>query len=504
MSVTARVPAGIATVLDDILEVDPDRPALVAPDRSLSYGELDVEADRAAAALRSLGVRPGDRVGVCLPNDSRIVVLFHGAMRLGAVWVGLNATLAAREQAAILDDCRARLSIGVTEPAGDRTALTAAEWAAGLSAAEPQGRPPAVDPHAPAAIAYTSGTTGRPKGVVHSQHNLLLPGTVLVATRGYGSSLRKADSLPLTILNLQVLSTLLTAQAGGTSVIRDMADARTIASWLQDSGATVWNGVPPQLYDMANDPAIEAASLAGLREVWSGGDNLSEEIRAAFTAKFAPPLCGTYGLTEAPTVVAIEGREGVHRPGFSGTVLPHLRVTALSESGEPVPEPEMGELCVRSADEGPFAGLYTPMLGYWEDPRSTEEVLAGGVLHTGDIGVVTADGQISVHDRRKLVIVRGGANVYPAEVERVLRSAPGVAAAAVLGVPDDRLGARVAAVVQLTEPGAAQTEDLRESCRAQLARYKVPERWHLTTTPLPRNAMGKVDRPRLGELLAQS
>jgi len=487
-------PSTVAGVLDPVLATAPDRAAVVAPDRTLSYAELDRAADRAAAALRGLGVAPGDRLGVRLPNDSRIVVLFHGAMRAGAVWVGVNRALTGDEQTVVLDDCRALLTIGCA-PSVDRTCLDEAQWAAALAAADPAGPAVEVDPHAPAAIAYTSGTTGRPKGVVHSQHNLLVPGAVLVRERGYDAGLRKADCLPLTILNLQVLSTLLVPQAGGTAVISDLRHASTVAPWLRDTGATVWNGVPPMLYDMAHDPDVDAAALDGLVEVWSGGDNLSEGIRAAFTGKFAPPLCGTYGLTEAPTIVAIEPRDRAHRPGGSGTVLPHLRLE--------VPESDdgLGELCLSAAPDGPNAGLYTPMLGYWENPEATAEALAGGRLRTGDIGTVD-DGEVRVHDRRKLMIVRGGANVYPAEVERTLQAIPGVVAAAVVGVPDERLGARVAAVVQTAEPDTPDAALLTERCRAALARYKVPERWHLTAAPLPRNAMGKIDRPRLGALFA--
>jgi acyl-CoA synthetase (AMP-forming)/AMP-acid ligase II len=312
-----------------------------------------------------------------------------------------------------------------------------------------------------------------------------------VADRGYDDTLRKADCLPLTILNLLVLSTLLTSQACGTSMISDVRDARRIVPWLADNGATVWNGVPPQLYDLVHDSSIDGPALDGLQEVWSGGDNLHEDVRTGFAAKFSPPICGTYGLTEAPTVVSIEKRGAVHAPGCSGIVLPHLRVTV----------DHLDELCVAARDDGPFAGLYTPMLGYWNNPEETSAALEGGVLRTGDIGTVTDAGELYVRDRRKLVIVRGGANVYPAEVEKALAAVPGVVAAALLAVPDERLGERVGAVVQITRPGAVDVDALVAHCRERLSRYKVPERWHLTDEPLPRNAMGKIDRTRLAPLL---
>jgi long-chain acyl-CoA synthetase len=493
----------IAGVLGPALAEDPDRTALVAPDLTLSYAELDAATAQAAGALRELGVRPGDRIGVGLPNDSRIVVLFHAAMRLGAVWVGISQQLAPPEQAALLDHCGASLTIGVAGPLPDAglphaergragrpgpgrvPALRPAEWTDAVRAARPVGPVP-VDPGAPAAIAYTSGTTGRPKGVVHSQHNLLVPGAVLVATRGYDSSLRKADSLPMTILNLLVLSTLLTSQARGTAVISDARSAREVVRWLRETRATVWNGVPALLYDMARDPAIAASALDGLIEVWSGGDNLSEEIRAAFCNRFSPSLAGTYGLTEAPTVVAIEDRGEPHSPGCSGPVLPHLSVR----------EDPGGELCVGGRADGPWAGLYTPMLGYLNAPEETAQALHEGVLRTGDVGRVNERGEVFVTDRRKLVIVRGGANVYPAEVERIIAGYRGVRACAVFGTPDERLGARITAVVQAQDAGL-DLDGLRLHCRERLARYKVPEDWRVTTDALPRNPMGKLDRPAI-------
>ena len=487
-------PGTIAEVLAPALAEAPDRPALVAPDRTLSYAELDAEANRAAGALRDLGLRRGDRIAVSLPNDSRIVVLFHAVMRAGGIWVGLSGQLAPPEQQALLDHARASIAIGCAAgppSSASRRTLTPPDWARALNGARPVPPGPA-DPHAAAAIAYTSGTTGQPKGVVHSQHNLLVPGAVLAATRGYDTALRKADSLPMTILNLLVLSTLLTSQARGTAIISDARRAGEVAGWLRATGATVWNGVPALLHDMARDPAIPSSSLDGLTEVWAGGDNLSEEIRAAFGHRFAPPLTGTYGLTEAPTVVAIEDRHAPHVPGGSGQVLPHLRVFT-SPAGDGAAAEGLGELCVTGRDDGPWAGVYRPMLGYWDDPQATARALAGGVLATGDLGTVSDDGQVSVRDRSKLVIVRGGANVYPAEVERVIGAHAGAVASAVFATADTRLGSRVAAVVQARGPGL-DVDDLRRHCLARLARYKVPETWHVTTGPLPRNAMGKIDR----------
>jgi acyl-CoA synthetase (AMP-forming)/AMP-acid ligase II len=265
-------------VLEPALAEDPHRRAVVARSGALTYAELDEAANRWARALRDRGIAPGDRVGVSLPNDLDIVAAFHGAMRLGAVWVGINDALAAPEKDYMLRDSEASLFLepeGLAGPDGWRAAVAAQE-------AEPLGLD--VDPLAPAGIAYTSGTTGFPKGVVHSQYNMLAPGAHLNATRGYDVDLRKGDCFPLTILNLMILTTLLVAQARGLQVVMEEVSAANVSRWVRDERVTVWNGPPPILYSMAHDESIAPADLRSLREVWSGGADIPESIRDAFEA----------------------------------------------------------------------------------------------------------------------------------------------------------------------------------------------------------------------------
>ena len=171
----------------------------------------------------------------------------------------------------------------------------------------------------------------------------------------------------------------------------------------------------------------------------------------------------------------------------------------LDEGGEPVPTGEVGEICVRPARSGDFAGVYTPMLGYWNKPQATREVLRGDRYHTGDLGVLAEDGNLYIRGRRNDLILRGGANVYPAEVERVLQAHPAVAAAAVLGVPDERLGERVVAAVQLAPAAEADAPGILAHTREQLARYKVPEAVRFVDE-MPRNAMNKIVKSRLRDL----
>ncbi|MBV9485491.1 MAG: AMP-binding protein [Frankiaceae bacterium] len=467
-------------MLDAALRDRPDAEAVLSRSGSLTYAQLDAQADRAAAGLWSLGVRPGDRVAASLPNDQDVVVAFHGAMRIGAIWVGIGEALAPPERAHLLDDSKPAVYL----TAEDNPLLDAMADAPEAPAVE-------IDVHAPAGIAYTSGTTGVPKGIVHSQHNLLLPGEVLVASRGWGPDLRKGDCLPLTILNLMVLTTLLTAQAQGCCVVMDRRDADGIAEWIERGRVTVWNGVPAQLHDLVTTKRVDPARLRSLREVWSGGGDCPESLRTAFEDCYGLSIRTTYGLTEAPTVVSIDPVGTERREGASGQVLPHLEVS--TGDGE-------GEITVSARADGDWAGRWRPYLGTWDGHGVAPN--RDAVLATGDVGTVES-GWLSVRDRLKLLIVRGGANVYPAEVERVLLGVDGIAGAAVFGVPDARLGERVGAVVELSGGVAVDVETLREACATALAAYKVPERFAIVDA-LPRNAMGKVVRTGLVDLLAAS
>ena len=319
----------IADVLRPALSHRPAAPAVVARSGTLTYADLDRAAAAAAGAMWELGVRPGDRVAACLPNDLDIVVAFHGTMRIGAIWVGINEAYARDEQQALADLAAPALVVAGPRWKADGTAaLSTQEWAR-VTAAAPQAPTVEIDPDAPAGIAFTSGTTGVPKGIVHSQRNMLLPGAALVRTRGWGPGLRKGDCLPLTLLNMQILTTLLTAQAEGCCVLMDRRDVTGVAEWIVRERVTVWNGVPAQLYDLARRPGLD---LSGLEEVWCGGAACPDELRQAFHDVHGVPVRATYGLTEAPTVVAIDPVAGAARAGAAGQVLPQLDVAAYDEA----------------------------------------------------------------------------------------------------------------------------------------------------------------------------
>ena len=499
---SGEVLPAIAGVLAPALRERPDSPAIVARSGTLTYAQLDAAADAAAGAMWELGVRPGDRVAACLPNDLDVVVAFHGTQRIGAIWAGIGEALTSAEQRSLAEVVSpAVILAGPRCELDGPSVVDAGRWA-GLMAGGHAAPVVPADPFAPAGIAFSSGTTGAPKAVVHSQQNLLLPGAVLVATRGWGPDLRKGDSLPFTILNMLVLSTLLTAQAGGCAIVMDRRDQDGVAEWIGRAGVTVWNGAPAQLFDLAKRADLDLRPLA---EVWTGGGTCPEHVRAAFTDRHGVPVTATYGLSEAPTVVAIDPAGGEHRAGASGRVLPHLQVTGYDDQGRPRGPGELGELGILPATTGPWAGRWRPPLGYWSD--GAVRPADPGLVLTGDIGWVDADGWLTMVDRKKLMIIRGGANISPSEVESVLLEHPAVAAAAVFGIPDERLGERVAAIVvpapgsgELSGSGGLSGAGLAAFCGQRLARYKIPEVWGAAES-LPANAMGKIIRTGLPAIL---
>ncbi len=503
-------PQTVAAVLDAGLAAHPEREALVGRHTRFTYAALDAEVDRAAVALHGLGVRAADRVAISTANHPEIVVGFLACMRLGAIWLGINLALAPPEKAYLLRD--AEVGVLIAEPAGvdalasgdfdlpalghvvtcDPSGGERDEWRSLLGRVEPNGRPAVeVDPFAPAAIAYTSGTTGFPKGAVHSQHNLLLPGAVARERRRPTEDTRVGVVLPLTILNLIALGPLVAFQGAATCVAIDRIDPVGLAEWIRTERVTAVSTVPAILHGLLTHPDVREEDLSTLSVPGVGGADCPDAFKDLYRARFGAEVTVGYGLTEAPTAVTMNDPSRPPVPGGSGKALPHVQVVVLDDEGCEVAAGAIGELCVTARTDGPWAGVYTPMLGYWNRPEATAEALRDGVLHTGDLGFVDGDGEVHVKDRRHDLIIRGGSNVYPAEVERVLHDDPRVAACAVVGKPDERLGERVVAFVEPVAGSTLADDDLRSRCLTQLAVYKVPDEWHYVDT-MPRNAMNKI------------
>jgi acyl-CoA synthetase (AMP-forming)/AMP-acid ligase II len=509
-------PQTVAAVLDPTLARDPERTALVGRHGRYSFAALDREANRAAFALRELGVAAGDRVAACLPNDVAIVVAFLACMRLGAIWVGVNRPLAPREKAHVLRDSGARLLLASPEmdaevaDSGEALpelrervrvdpARAADEWSERLAGRDETRPDVSLDAWGPAAIAYTSGTTGLPKGAVHSQHNILLPGAVTAATGFYPEGVTQGAVLPMTILNLVVLGPVQAWQHAACLVAMDRVDAVGVADWVERERIGSFAAVPTVIHDLLTHPDVRPEQLRSLTQPLVGGAECPEEFRALYRERFGCDVAIGYGMTEAPTSVTRAENEPQPKPGLCGRALPQVEISIRDAKGGVLPPGEEGEVCVGPARSGDWAGLYTPMLGYWNRRDATDEALAGGVYHTGDVGVMEPDGTLFLRGRRNELILRGGANVYPAEVERVLLEHPEVAEAAVMGVPDRRLGERVVAAVVLGDDASADETALRDHCRRLLARYKVPETIAIVET-LPRNAMSKVVKRELRTL----
>jgi acyl-CoA synthetase (AMP-forming)/AMP-acid ligase II len=350
-----------------------------------------------------------------------------------------------------------------------------------------------VDPWEPAAIAYTSGTSGFPKGAVHSQHNILLPGAVNAAESRYPADAPQGVVLPLTILNVIVLGPMTAFQDGTACVAIDRIDPVGLAGWVRDEKVASFGAVPTVFYDLLTHPDVQVGDLATLRNPVVGGSECPEEFRTLFRERFGHDVAIAYGMTEAPTAVALAEGERAPEPGYCGRAAAQCEVLIHDEQGTGLPAGVVGEIVVGPAKTGPWAGSYTPMLGYWNQPEASRSALRGGYYHTGDVGVLEADGRLFIRGRRSELILRGGANVYPAEVERVLREHPAV------GVPDRRLGQRVAAAVRIGAGESTTSAALHDHCIERLARYKVPDRIEIVER-LPRNAMAKVVKRELAAL----
>lgn len=515
----------VASALDCSVAGKPAAEALVSRFRRYSYGELDKAIDAGAAVLASSGVGPGDRVAASAGNHADIVVAFFAVQRLGAIWVGISRALAAPEKAYQLRDAGVRLLLADAAAAEQvaplRAELPALEqvidmepgetpnqWLRLVEQALGAPRPRiAIDPHAPAGIAYTSGTTGRPKGAVHSQHNMaVVAAATLQGLRGpqWHPGVRQGVTHALTTLNMMILDPLTALAGGGACICMDRTDAIGIAEWTARERIEHFVAAPATMFDLLTKPEIDPASLASLTFATSGGANVPDEIRRLYAERFGMPLVAGYGLTEAPTAVAENPIDQPFLPGSCGRAYPHLRIVALDGDDRELPCGEPGEIAIRAAESGAWAGVYTPMLGYWGRPEESAATLRNGWLHTGDIGTVDEDGNVFIKDRLKELIIRGSANIYPAEIERVLTADPRVRGAAVVGKPDRRLGEIVAAFI---EPVAGTSEELlrdelKAACAAELARYKVPEIW-IFLPEMPRNAMNKILKSELRDRLRQ-
>jgi long-chain acyl-CoA synthetase len=509
-------PRDVASLVDRAASLHPDAEALDDTIHQFTFMELAQAVAAAAGLFERQGIRSGDRIAASLGNEANIVIAFLAAMQLGAIWVGINKILPANDKRYILDHSGTKLLITDStlkpEIEGIRAQIPALEavwyldtsgsdggWAAAMETPPlPAPKRPRIDPFAPAVIMYTSGTTGVPKGVVHSQHNMVVVAAASFAHDLMHPDARRGSCLPLTITNLMILGPVAALVSCKPFLFGVSPKIGPLIEWCHAKRVETISLVPTMVYDLLQtDLALPEGLVLG-----SGGAPLPEPIRAAFFERFGYHITTSYGLTEAPTVVA-HPMDDVAPEGASGRVLPHLKLSILAADGSIVPPGEVGEVCFSAVENGPWAYVYTPPLGYWRDAEKTAALLRGGVVHTGDHGSVDDNGWLTIADRSSELILRGGSNVYPAEIERILHMHDDVADCAIVGKPDLRMGMLTVACIQTARADVDEAllqAELSALCAQHLVRYKMPDEWRFMPS-LPRNAMGKVVKPRLREII---
>ena len=496
----------ISDWLSDRAGESPDRTALVVGSRSWTFAGLDALATEYARRLASAGARADGRVATLLHNGLAAAVLPHAVLRLGATLVPLNVRSSAAEiawqlgdakpEVLVVDDRTAALVEGMRGPNGGPAVVAVAADARVAGIATLESQPLAVVPlrrvherDAVLAIIYTSGTTGRPKGAMLTVGNFGSSAAASAANLGTGPDDRWLAVLPL--FHVGGLSILLRCAIGGmTAVVHEGFDAKAANDAIDAQGVTIVSAVAVMLQRMLDERG-DRPYPPSLRGVLLGGGPVPRALlERAITA--GVPVAPTYGLTEAASQVATLAPHDVRsRPGSAGRPLPGNEVRIVSDDGADVRAGAPGEILVR----GPVV-----MAGYAGQEAATRRAIVNGWLHTGDVGYLDPDGYLYVLDRRDDLIVSGGENVYPAEVEAALLAHPSVAEAGVIGVPDERWGRRVAAVVRLADGSSVTVDSLRAHCRSLLGGYKVPSEIHLVHGTLPRTASGKLRRSALAAL----
>ncbi|MDP6692342.1 MAG: AMP-binding protein [Alphaproteobacteria bacterium] len=468
---------------------------------SCSYAETYQRASRFAGVLIAAGIEPGDRVACFMGNSRALYEFFIGCAIAGAIAVPINTLSTARETGALFADCQPkgivaqdpgdalpddmfadaavlRLCSDAETPDGWQDYETALAEAAG-GEISPRSRPEDA-----AMIIYSSGTTGAPKGIVLGHRQLAANAEMTIAALGYNADDRFLTVLPSFHLFGYSFDFLYCGLVRGRMVVLPGFEADTALQLVERHCITVLAGVPLMFVQMFQPERLAGRDVSSLRLIDVGGGPVPVSLVRRLKDEIGIDTVESYGLTEISTVACVQ-RPGQPSPeGSCGVVLDGIEVRVRDRDGGPVAVGEPGELQFRCG---------TFMNGYWAQPELTEETLAEGWLHTGDVGRVDGDGNIFILDRIKDMIVANGYNVFPKEVENVLFAHPSVEAAAVIGVPDDVRGEDIQAYV-VPAPGVQPDEDeILDYCRRELARYKVP-RGVTFTDSLPLTASGKIRR----------
>jgi long-chain acyl-CoA synthetase len=483
----------LAGLLTDAAARSPKRVAVKLDGLELSYAELDEAASRVAGLLRAKGTRPGDRVGVMLPNVPYFAVVYYGILSAGGVVVPMNVLLKEREVAYYLGDAEARLLFAwhefadaahagshranadclLVEPGDFESLVARSEESPGL--VERGGRETAV-------ILYTSGTTGTPKGAELTHDNLSRNVEIAIGLFNLRDDAVTLGALPLFHSFGQTCGLNATIRAGGCLTLVPRFDAGKALEVIQRDGVTVFEGVPTMYGALLSHPERERFDVSTLRVCVSGGAALPVEVMRSFEDAFGCTILEGYGLSETSPIASFNHPDRERKPGSIGTPVEDVRMKVVGEDGRELALGEVGEIVIQG---------HNVMMGYWRRPDATAEAIRNGWFHTGDLARVDEDGYFFIVDRKKDMVIRGGYNVYPREIEEVLYEHEAVREAAVIGVPHPELGEEVAAAVVLVPGATADEAEILDFVKGQVAAYKYPRLvWFVDE--LPKGSTGKI------------
>ncbi len=483
----------LAQILSDSAAAHPEQIAVRLDDTALSYGLLEQGTKLLAGLLAARGIGPGDRVAVMLPNVPYFPVCYYGALRAGCVVVPLNVLNKRREVAFYLRDSGAKLlflwtgfadegEAGAADAGCECLVVAPGEFEQALIAARPAAETVQREPADTAVILYTSGTTGTPKGAELTHANLLRNAECSRNMFSMGTEGVTLGALPLFHSFGQTCAMNSTILGGGTLTLLPRFDAAKALEIIERDRVNVFEGVPTMYGAMLHCPERERYDTSSLQLCASGGASLPVELLRGFETAFGCKILEGYGLSESSPVASFNQPDRERKPGSIGTPIAGVEMKVVDDDGNELPPGEVGEIVIRG---------HNVMKGYWGREDATAETIRDGWLHTGDLARVDEDGYFFIVDRKKELIIRGGFNVYPREIEEVLYEHPAVREAAVLGIPDDEYGEEVGAAVSL-KPGADVTpEELRDYVKGQLAAYKYPRHVWLVDE-LPKGPTGKI------------
>jgi long-chain acyl-CoA synthetase len=498
----------LAMLLEQSARRDPGKVALILDDIRLRYAELNGAANKVANGLVKLGVKPGDKVALMLPNTPHFVIAYYAILKAGGVVVPLNVLFKRHEVEYHLQDSDAVALIvwegflgeaaeGFSKANNCRSLVVA--QAPGSTASIPDGAlplnalmadtSPVFDtvqtmPDDTAVILYTSGTTGRPKGAELSHFNMFF--NAMVCAEKLGPTPQPDDvilvALPLFHSFGQTCQMNTGLYYGGTLTLMPRFEPQKALEIMQRDRVTHFSGVPTMYFYLLNFPGADQYDLSALRFLSSGGSAMPVEVLHAFKAKYGVTIQEGYGLSETSPVASFNHLDRPPKPGSIGTPIWGVEMRCVDSEGHDVPTGELGEIVIRG---------HNVMKGYYKRADATAESIRGGWFYTGDVAYKDEDGYYFIKDRVKDMIIRGGFNVYPREIEEVLYAHPAIAEAAVIGVHDQALGEEVKAVVAF-KPGQSATEpEIIEYCKERLAAYKYPRSVEIRDT-LPKTATGKI------------